>query len=371
MLNDDGGRAAAPRTPQDPHRPDHPLRIALMSCAHTHAAGYAALLDARADVDLVVADPDGFGDVRAQRVVGSYAEAWEAWDGGPGDGGGSGDDGGEDGGDRGRAGSGPDAIVVTSANAHHRDLVLEAARRGVHVLCEKPLATTVADAEAMVEACREAGVVLMTAFPVHFSPQVAVMREAVDQGTLGRVMGLTGANNGKLPTGRDWFTDVDLSGGGALVDHTVHLAQILDSMFGEPETVHAVANRVLYADRAGEGAETGGLVTLTYPDGLLATIDCSWSQPADAPTWGGVRLQAVGTAGQLEIDAFAERVEGFGQWHPYGANLDALLLGAFLDAVRAGETAEPSGDVGLRTVRVVSAAQESVRSGEVVALADV
>lgn len=324
-----------------------PLRLALMSCAHTHAASYAGLLEVRADVDLVVADPDGFGDVPAARVVASYEEAWEAWP------------------------DGPDAIVVTSANAHHRDLVLEAARRGVHVLCEKPLATTVPDAEAMVAACREAGVVLMTAFPVHFSPAVQALRAAVADGTLGEVIGLTGTNNGKLPEGRDWFTDVDLAGGGAMVDHTVHLAEILESMFGQPATVRAVTNRILHADRAGEGAETGGLVTLTYDTGMVATIDCSWSQPDDAPTWGGLTLQAVGTGGQLQIDAFAQHVGGPGQWLPYGADLDALLLEAFLGAVRAGEAVEPSGEVGLRTVRVVAAAKESVRTGQPVALADV
>src|SRR5699024_11010297 len=119
---------------------------------------------------------------------------------------------------------------------------------------------------------------------------------------------------------------------------------------------------------AGEGAETGGLVTLTYATGMVATIDCSWSQPADAPTWGGLTLQAVGTGGQLEIDAFAQHVGGPGQWHAYGVNTDELLLEAFLGAVREGRAVEPSGEVGLRTVRVVAAAQESVRTGQPVAL---
>ena len=324
--------------------PDRPLRIALMSCAHVHAAAYAQLLGAREDVELVVADPDGYGDVPAQHLVPSYEEAWEAL-------------------------SGPlDAIIVTSANAHHEQLVLEAARRGAHVLCEKPLATTVEAAERMVAACRKAGVILMTAYPVHFAPQTGVLREAVASGALGELVGLTGCNNGKLPGGRDWFTDVDLAGGGCLVDHTVHLAQILDAVLGEPATVHAVANRILCADRAGEGAETGGLVTLTYPGGQVATIDCSWSQPDAAPTWGGLRLQALGTAGQLEIDAFADRVEGPGQWHPCGADLDALMLEAFLAAVRSGEAVEPTGEAGVRTLRVVVAAQESVRTGQPVAV---
>ncbi|GAA4520199.1 Gfo/Idh/MocA family oxidoreductase [Brachybacterium paraconglomeratum] len=320
------------------------LKIALMSCAHTHAVGYAAQLGARTEVDLVVADPDGYGDVRGVRVVPSFEDAWAAWP------------------------EGPDAIVVTSANAHHKDLVLEAARRGVHVLCEKPLATNVPDAEAMVAACRDAGVVLMTAFPVHFAPAVQALRTAVADGTLGEVIGLTGTNNGKLPSARDWFTDVELAGGGAMVDHTVHLAEILDSSFGPPAIVHAVTNRILYADRAGEGAETGGLVTLTYDSGMVATIDCSWSMPPDAATWGGLRLQALGTGGQLQIDAFAQHVGGPGQWLPYGTNTDALLLDAFLGAVREGAAVDPTGDVGLRTVAVVAAAQESVRTGQPVAL---
>src|SRR5699024_2174036 len=116
----------------------------------------------------------------------------------------------------------------------------------------------------------EAGVVLMTAFPVHVSPAVASLRSALADGALGELIGLTGTNNGKLPTARDWFTDVDLAGGGAMVDHTVHLAEILDSVLGAPATVHATTNRILHADRAGEGAETGGLVTLTYDSGPVA-----------------------------------------------------------------------------------------------------
>lgn len=71
-------------------------------------------------------------------------------------------------------------------------------------------------------------------------------RTSVASAALGEIVGLTGLNNGQLPTARDWFTDVALAGGGALLDHTVHVAQILDSLLGEPDTVQAVVNRVLW-----------------------------------------------------------------------------------------------------------------------------
>lgn len=322
------------------------LRVAVLSAAHVHAQSYVSLLEARPDVEVLLADPDGYGDVRTRTMTDKYDDVWHAWD-----------------------GAGPDAVVVCSENAGHAELVLEAARRGVHVLCEKPLATTVADAERMVAACENAGVVLMTAFPVHFSPQIAALHTAVADGTLGSIIALTGTNNGKLPAGRSWFTDPEAAGGGALVDHVVHVAQVLDSLFGEPTEVHAVTNGVLHGHTGDGDAETGGLVTFRYPDGMIATIDCSWSQPANAPTWGGLTIHAAGTGGQLTVDAFAQRVEGPGQWHPFGLNLDELLLGEFLEAVRAGETREPSGWAGVRTVRVVNAAQESVRRGQPVRLA--
>lgn len=332
-----------------------PARIGIMSFAHTHAASYARVLLGRADVELLCSDPDGAtapaGEVRGAEYaaaigapyVGTYREllAWR-----------------------------PDAVVVCSENARHRGLVQLAAAAGAHVLCEKPLATTPADAQAMIEACDAAGVFLMTAFPVRFSPVFAALRRLVGSGGLGTVLAVTGTNNGWLPTDRSWFTDPELSGGGAMVDHTVHVADLLDCLLGLPAVrVRAVTNTILHADDPRVRAETGGMVSITYGDGVIATIDCSWSQPRHAPTWGGVTLEVVGTTGTVRIDPYAAKVGGFDErrrgevWLPYGPSLDSLMLRAFLDGVRTGRPPQPDGRVGLRTVRLVAAAQESVRTG--------
>lgn len=330
------------------------LRVAVLSFAHTHAIGYCRALAARGDIDLVVADPDGSSAPDAAprgaelaaslgvRYLPSYEEAL-AWR--------------------------PDAVIVTAENSRHRSLVEAAAAAGAHILCEKPLATTVEDAEAMLAAVERAGVTLMTAYPVRFAPAFTDLLHRVRSGQLGTVLAVKGTNNGKLPSDRAWFTDPELAGGGALVDHVVHCADLLDELLGEqPATVHAVANRILHPEAA---VETGGLVTAVYASGAVATIDCSWSVPDSAPTWGGLTFQVTGTRGSVTIAPFASHVAGQTVdgpvWESTGDDLDAAMIAEFVEAVRTGRPARPDGLVGLRTLRIVDAARRSATSGEVVA----
>ncbi|GAA1783606.1 Gfo/Idh/MocA family oxidoreductase [Leucobacter iarius] len=332
-----------------------PLRIAVLSFAHTHAISYCEALSGRADIELVVADPDGAaapddaprGAELAASLgvdyVDSYADAL-AW--------------------------GPDAVIVTAENARHRELVELAAEAGAHVLCEKPLATTLEDARAMLAATERAGVALMTAYPVRFAPAFADLVRRVRDGALGTILAVRGTNNGKLPSDRAWFTDPELAGGGALVDHVVHCADLIDELLGaRAETVYAVANRTIHA---GAAVETGGLVTAKYPGGVIASIDCTWSMPESGPAWGGLTLQVIGTRGSITIDPFAQHVAGIASdgavWASTGDNLDAAMLDEFLDAVRSGRAPRPDGAVGLRTLEVVDAARRSVASGEAVRL---
>lgn len=341
------------------------MKVAIASFAHVHAASYLSLLAAMPEVEVLAADPDGagapdpgprgaeFAAAYGVRYVDSYEELF---------------------------GWGPDAVIVTSENSRHRELVERAAAAGAHVLCEKPLATEVADGEAMLAACEAAGAILMVAYPVRFAPSYRRLRASVEAGLLGDVFAVLGTNNGKIPyAARQWFTDPVLAGGGALVDHTVHCADLIDGLTGgaEPVRVHAAANRILHQDK-GVSVETGGIVTIGYDNGLLATIDCSWSVPDNGPTWGGVSLQVTGTKGSVEIEPFRPHVGGTDAagevFLPIGSDLDGMMLAEFLGAVRASGPAvpgtppkavpQPDGAVGLRTLRIVAAARESARSGQ-------
>jgi predicted dehydrogenase len=336
------------------------LRVGVLSFAHTHAISYLGALAAMPDVEVRGTDPGGvstgtaLGDLRgaglARALDAGYADTVDellAW--------------------------GPDAVIVTSENARHREYVELAAAAGVHVLCEKPLATSWQDGLAIRDAVDRAGVLLMMAFPVRFASAFDRLRATRGSGALGRVFSVRGANNGMLPLARDWFTDARLSGGGALVDHVVHVADLIDGLTGAaPVSVTAVANRVLHAGRA--NAETAGLVTITYDDGTIAAVDCSWSRPDTSPVWGGLTLDVAGTGGTVSVDFFGAAARGLDAvgGRPielrYGPDHDLPMLRTFLAAVASGEQPQPDVGVGLRTLSIVLAAQESVRTGRTVAV---
>ncbi|CAM5580845.1 Myo-inositol 2-dehydrogenase [Streptomyces alboniger] len=336
------------------------MRVAVLSFAHVHAATYIRLLRDRDGIELITADPDAppddptRGRNLAERLGVAYADSWDEV-----------------------FALSPDAVIVTSENARHRHLVERAAASGAHVLCEKPLATTEADARAMIDACAHAGVALMTAYPVRFSPAFTALRRALADGSLGGLISVHGANNGSNPArSHPWFADPELAGGGALADHTVHIADLVDALLdGEQAAeVYAQANRILDDGGPTPDVETAGLVTIQYPSGLVTAVDASWSHPPDHPTWGGLAMTCVAEKAIVEFDAFPPLLDGFDsttgrdRWEAGGADLDAAMLGEFLDAVRTGRRPSPDGESGLRTLRIVLAAYESLRTGGPVTL---
>jgi predicted dehydrogenase len=275
----------------------------------------------------------------------------------------------------------PDGVIVCAENSEHRRLTELAAAARAHVLCEKPIATNLPDARAMTAACAAAGVQLMVAHPVRFAPAFAALRETVAGGALGEIVSVAGANNGRIPRGdRAWFVDPAAAGGGALTDHLVHVLDLLDALWpgSRVRSVYAVAHRLLHPDVA---VETAGLAALRLeldPGAggrqVPVTIDASWSRPDGYPTWGGLTLRLIGTGGISELDPFALRVGGHlsstrnAAWIPYGPDLDALLLRAFLDVVSGDAVAAPDGASGIRGLAVVLAAYESARTGQPVGL---
>jgi UDP-N-acetylglucosamine 3-dehydrogenase len=243
--------------------------------------------------------------------------------------------------------------------------VIPALEAGVHVLCEKPIATTLEDAWTMTRTSEDSGSQLRIAFPVRYLPSIVRAREIVRGGSLGRVLAVNGANRGSIPGG--WFLDAELAGGGALMDHTVHLADILRWMLDvEVKSVYAEVDSFFGA----EGTEDAAILTLELEGGPIAagtfaTIDPSWSRGEGYPVGADVRLRISGTAGVLDVDPFARPLRTFDHeslapsWSYTGEDMNALMLADFLRGVAEGEPAGASGLDGLRTLEIVLAAYAS------------
>lgn len=192
------------------------MRIGILSFAHLHAEGYQASLRTLTGVELV-----GFSHEDAEegrRFAAEYGLRWYPSH-------------------QELLAEGLDGVVVCSENARHRELVEMAAEAKCHVLCEKPIEASLEDAQAMREACERNGVHFMTAFPMRFAPSVQSVRAAIQQGQLGQVYGVNGINHAEIPTAhRAWFADKERAGGGAVMDHVVHLADLLRWYFGAEVT---------------------------------------------------------------------------------------------------------------------------------------
>jgi UDP-N-acetylglucosamine 3-dehydrogenase len=262
-----------------------------------------------------------------------------------------------------------EAVVVCSENKKHKEHVIAAARAGKHILCEKPIATEVEDAKAMMDACEKYGVILQIAYPVRFVPAIQRTRELIRTGAIGEVVAINATNHGQMPGG--WFIEKELSGGGAATDHIVHVMDLVRWILNdEVKNVYAELDTRFYSI----DVEDCGIVTLELESGVIVSIDPSWSRPKTFPAWGDVLLEFVGTKGTLSVDAYKQHStyfndsEGKVQHLSWADNMNKGLIDDFLRCIKEKGIPSITGEDGLRTLEVVNAAYESNKQKKVVSL---
>lgn len=322
-------------------------RIGIISFAHMHAYSYAHCLNALPDVEFA-----GVWDANAQRGHAAAKDYGTTFHDSL----------------NGLLASGLNAVIVCSENVYHREHTEAAAEAGAWVLCEKPLATTVADAKAMIAACKRAKVGLGTAFPCRYADVLIELRERVARGEIGAPLAAACTNNGQYPGG--WFVDERLSGGGAVMDHTVHVVDVMRWITGREFTK-------VYCEKASKihpetPTDDIGSLHLEMEDGFKMTHVASWNRPSAFPTWGDVTIDLTGTQASVYVDAFSEKVDVYdnratrAQWAGFGSNADLALVRDFVDAVAEGRTPSVSGEDGLRAVEITLAAERSAATGKMV-----
>lgn len=334
------------------------MRLGIMSFAHLHAEGFAHNLQSAAGAQTVgFSDPDR---ERGRRFAEAFGLRWFERH--------------ED-----LLAEGLDGVVVCSENARRRELVEMAAASHAHVLCEKPIETSLADAEAMRDVCERAGVRFMTAFPMRFDASIGSVRDALGRGELGELYAVNGINHSEIPAHhRAWFVDPDLAGGGAVMDHTVHLTDLIRWYTGSEVTeVYAEIGNPF---RPGAfDVETAGLVTLGLANGVFASIDCSWSRPPSYPRWGHLKMELIGQRGMLSVDAFAQALTAYSgedtrkgvrnpEWLNWGGDPNQAMIDEFVASIREDREPAVGWRDGFEALRVALACYESAERCEPVAL---
>ena len=268
-----------------------------------------------------------------------------------------------------------DFIYIVLPNNMHAEYVVRAAQAGKHVLCEKPMATTVADAERMVQACKEAGRLLMIAYRLQYDPYHRAMIGMVRNQEWGPLRSINAVNGQNDVGDGQWRQVLKQAGGGSLPDVGLYCLNATRYLTGEePIEITAQLNQPKDDPRFRE-VEDVVAFTLRYPSGVLATCMSGYSlhesrqlrmNAADAyvdldPAFGyeGLTMRIgrkAGEANAVEMLRFSEK------------NQFTREMDHFAECIRANRTPHTPGEEGLQDQRLMAAIYEAARGGSVVKL---
>lgn len=290
-------------------------------------------------------------------------------------------------------------VVVATPNAFHRDIAIEAMKNGKHVVVEKPLASTLEDAEEMVLTAERQGVKLMTNFNHRRHDHNLRAKQLIDQGVIGRplfvrgrighgrfVVGPSPAAPGRLEAVNSWYMDARHAGGGTVIDNGVHLFDLARWFMADEfvEVQGAVTRNLDVCEYESDGrlrrvtpsdCEDNGFGLFATRDGRIATLHSSWTQ------WQGyLHVEIFGTHGSIVVNN--DQIQGHVTYQsfarhgaPFGTTTEVpalakpdpswrLQLEELAAAVRENREPQPGGADGLRAMQMVDALYRSAAAGQ-------
>lgn len=269
-----------------------------------------------------------------------------------------------------------DVIDICTPTHLHHPMILQAAAKGKHILCEKPLTRTVAQAEEALAACRAAGVKLLVAHVVRFFPEYAQARAIVERGEIGRVgvVRLKRVSFQPKLQSDNWFLDAEKSGG-MILDLMIHDFDYARWVAGEVESVFAKSARSTRPDAPGDYA----LAILRHTSGALSHVEGGWAYP---PPMFRTSLEIAGDGGLIEHPAGSSvplgvhlKESGKGDGAEIAVPASPLLedpyiteIKHFYDVLAHGTPSRVTAEDGLAALKIAFAAIESAQTGQRVTL---
>jgi predicted dehydrogenase len=264
------------------------------------------------------------------------------------------------------------AVYIALPNAMHADYSVRAARAGKHVLCEKPMATSVEDCRRMIAASEQARTKLMIAYRMQYEPYNREIIRLARAGELGTLRSFAGTNGQVAGDPRQWRLKKSLAGGGSLMDLGIYCLNAARFLSGEePTRVFAVASSTPHDPRFTEVEEQLDFV-LRFPSGFVATATSSYG------LHDSKRFRLMGASGWADLDpAFPYHGQTLRLGHKVkGAEADvvedrrleaknqfALELDHFASCIKHDRVPHTPGEEGMQDVRVMTALYQSASAG--------
>jgi len=246
-------------------------------------------------------------------------------------------------------------VSICTPTVTHAEIALAAIGAGKHVLVEKPMTSTVAEAESLIEASEKAGVKLTVGFVERFNPGVIEAIRLVREGKIGDVILARAHRVSRYP--------LRISDVGVVKDLAIHDADIVRQLFGEePETVYATAGNLVHS------FEDYANIILRFPGNKSAFIETNWLTPHKIR-----RLILTGSEGLITVEFITQEVtveDDEGSYTPFLETREPLTLEleSFVDAILNDTQPAITGEDGLKALRICEAALESARLGTPVKL---
>ena len=269
-----------------------------------------------------------------------------------------------------------DAVYISSRNDQHADHAIAATQAGKHVIVEKPMALTLADATAIVEAADAAGVQLAVNHHLPGSPLHATARRLVSEGRIGTLLSARINHAVLLPNNlREWRL-APVPGGGVVYDITVHDASVLNPLFGtDPIRVSALG--VHQAAWNSHGTYDSVMTTIEYAPGAAGVPGLAQTHDAFCVPAPGTSMEIHGSDGAIVIgDAMTQDTAGTVTLHTEAGvetigvdcseDLYSINVGAFVAAVEGHGRPTATGVDGLKALRVALAAEQSLSTGSAI-----
>lgn len=268
-----------------------------------------------------------------------------------------------------------DLVSICTKDDFHLEPALAAARAGVHIMLEKPIAATLEDATRIAQAAHEAGVRLGVGFLLRFDPRYAMAQEALAEGRLGSLTHITAKRNSPHTEGPSRY-------GGSLplaLHVMVHDIDLI--LWLTKQRVRRVYAQAATKLLGASGTEDSVFALLTLEDGVVVNLESSWALPGTSRTKLDASLSLLGTRGLAEVecgdsglyiaDEAGVDYPDTQHWPLVGGRIRGDIkeeLAGFIEDIQAGSARVASGDEAIESLRVALAIIESSRTGTVVTL---